>query len=146
MTRGGGCFNASCMSLVRRSQTTFYCYYLANSRIASIHLLKQLYGMESAISSPHQSPAQACKKLWTVPWNNSAMSRRESMAQVKQSGNAKKILTKDSTIEIKNKYLFQHQLQNWISLNWCLRALGGYEISRAFQCCSLEQTAKQLIT
>lgn len=60
--------HASCMSLVRRSPTTFCCYNHANSRIPSLHLLKQLYGMGSAISAPHQSPAQGCKKLWMVPW------------------------------------------------------------------------------
>lgn len=60
---------------------------------------------------------KAVKSSGLFPWNNSAILRRESTVQVKQFGNAKKILPKDSTetMEIKNKYPFLHQLSNSIS-------------------------------
>lgn len=103
--------HASCMSLVGRSPTISCCYNHANSRIPSLHLLKQLYGMGSAISAPHQSPAQGCKKTLDGSlniWTNFAMLCRESVVQVKQFGNAKKFLPKDSTktMEIKKQIPF----------------------------------------
>lgn len=143
--------HAFCMSLFRWSPTIFCCYNHANSRIASIHLLKQLYGMEWAISSPHQSPAQGCKKLWTVSLEQlcHAMQRVRGWSQTILK--CKIILPKDSTepMEIKNKYPFLHQLQNWISdssiklMPESTRRLWNFQ---GFPCSSLEQKAKQLIT